>query len=94
MQVENIPTWLADAWDITEGAAQMVLSISVILLVMLPTFYLARGKRAVAIELVLLFLCECLLVGIGWLPFWVLIATVCVLALAVATLGTNAVVGD
>jgi hypothetical protein len=45
------------------------------------------------IELVMLFLSMSLLVGIGWLPFWILIATVAVLALAIASLGTKVVTG-
>ena len=42
---------------------------------------------------VMLFLTEAFLVGIGWLPFWLLIATVAVLAFGVASLGTSAVTG-
>jgi hypothetical protein len=40
-----------------------------------------------------MFLVELLLVGITWLPFWVLIATVAVMAIAIALLGTNVVMG-
>lgn len=91
--VEDIPTWFSDYMDISLEAGQIILSVFVILAVLLPTMYLARGTRAITIEIVLLFLTESLLVGIGWLPFWILIATVAVLALAVATLGTRVVVG-
>ena len=78
---------------ISLAAAQVILSIVVILAVLLPTMYLARGTRAITIEIVMLFLCECLLVGIGWLPFWILIATVAVLAFAIASFGTKLVTG-
>lgn len=91
--IEDIPTWLSAALDISLEASQMILSIVVILAVLLPTMYLARGVRALTIEVVMLFLSECLLVGIGWLPFWILITTIAVVALAVATLGTKLVVG-
>jgi len=91
--LESIPTWFSDTMSISLEAAQMILSLAVILAILLPTMYLARGTRAVMIEVVMLFLSMSLLVGIGWLPFWILIATVAVLALAVASLGTKVVTG-
>ena len=91
--LEDIPSLVADAWGITEASAQVLLSIVVILSVLLPVMYLARGKRALTIEIVMIFLVECLLVGIGWLPFWILIATVAVMAVGIAYLGTAVVVG-
>ena len=91
--LEDIPAYFADFMGISLAAAQVILSIVVILSVILPTMYLARGNRAITIEIVMLFLCECLLVGIGWLPFWVLIATVAVLGFAIASFGTKLVTG-
>jgi len=93
MQLESVPTWLSDYWGISLEAAQAMLSIAVILAVLLPVMYFARGERAVTIEIVMLFLAESLLVGIGWLPFWIMIATVAVMAVAIALLGTRTVVG-
>ncbi len=91
--LEDIPTWFSDTMNISLEAAQMILSVAVILAILLPTMYLARGTRAITVELVMLFIGEVLLVGIGWLPFWVLIATLAVLALAIASLGTKVVTG-
>jgi len=91
--LESIPTWFSDTMDITLEAAQIILSVAVILAVLLPTMYLSRGTKSTTIELIMFFLMESLLVGIGWLPFWVLIATVAVLALAIASLGTKVVTG-
>ena len=93
MSLESIPTYFSDFMDITLEAAQAILSIVVILAVLLPTLYLARGNKSTIIEIVMLFLTEAFLVGIGWLPFWLLIATVAVMALAVASLGTKVVTG-
>lgn len=94
MQValEDIPALLADALGISEATAQVLLSVIVILALLLPTMYLARG-RAITIQLVMIFLAECLLIGMGWLPYWLLIATIAVMAIAVALLGTRVVVG-
>lgn len=94
MSLESIPTYFSDFMGITLEAAQVILSIVVILAVLLPTMYLSRGTRAITIEIVMLFLCECFLVGIGWMPFWILIATIAVMAMAIAMLGTRVVTGD
>ncbi len=93
MSLEDIPTYFSDFMVISLEAAQAILSIVVILAVLLPTMYLSRGSRSVTIEIVMLVLTESFLVGIGWLPFWLLIATVAVLAFGIATLGTKAVTG-
>lgn len=69
------------------------MSIAVILAVVLPIMLLSKGEKSTFITSVLLFLVEALLVGIGWLPFWILIATVAVMAVAIALLGTRVVTG-
>ncbi len=94
MSLEDIPTWFADTMDITLAAAQALLSIVVLLTVLLPTMYLSRGSKSTTIELVMLFLVISMLVGIGWLPFWLLIASVSVAAMGVAFLGSKLVTGD
>ena len=91
--LESIPTWFADTWDISLEAAQVLLSIVVLFAVLLPVMYFARGSRAIAIEFIVFFLTEALLIGIGWLPFWIMIATVAVMAIAVAMIGTKVVTG-
>ena len=93
MSLESIPTWFSSTMDISLEAAQMILSVTIILAVLLPTMYLTRGTKSTTIILIMFFLVESLLVGIGWLPFWILIATVAVLALAIASLGTKGVTG-
>lgn len=94
MQVESIPADLADIWGITEASAQVILSIVVIFAVLLPVMYLSKGRNTVLLLLIVTFLSECLLVGLGWLPFWILIATVALMALGVATIGTSIIFGD
>lgn len=93
MSLEDIPAYFADFTGINLGSAQIILSVIVLFTLLLPTMYLAQGSRALSIEIVVLFLGECLLVGIGWLPFWILIATIAIMAVAVALLGTKVVVG-
>lgn len=93
MQITDIPSWLAGAWSISEAVAQVILSLTVLLAVMLPVFLATRGRNAVTVHLFFFFLTECFLAGVGWMPFWILIATVCVMALAAASVGTKAVTG-
>ena len=93
LSLEDIPADLATFFGINELSAQVILSIMVIFTVLLPTMILTKGK-APTIYLMVFFLAECLLVGIGWLNFWILIATVVLMAFGVATLGAGGVLGD
>ena len=94
MSLEDIPSAFADAVGINEGTAQVILSIVVIFTLLLPTMVLARGKNATTIYLIMLLLAECLLVGLGWMPFWILIATVAMMAVAIAMFGAKVVTGE
>ncbi len=94
MSLEDIPTAFADAVGINEGTAQVILSIIVIFALLLPTMLLARGKNATTIYLIMFLLAECLLVGLGWMPFWILIATVCIMAIGIASITTGIVTGE
>ena len=93
MSLEDIPSAFADAVGINEGTAQVIISIVVIFTLLLPAMLLARGKNATMIYLIMLLMAECLLVGLGWMPFWILIATVCMMAMGVAVVGTDGVLG-
>ena len=94
MGLEDIPSALADFFTITEATAQVLLSIAVIFAILLPTMILARGKNATLISLAMLLLAECLLVGLGWMPFWILIATVALMAFGVAVVGSEGITGS
>ncbi len=92
--LESIPVWFADAMGLNLATAQVLLSVVVILAVLLPTMYLSRGSKSITIELIMAFLSMSMLVGIGWLPFWILISCVAVFALAIAFLGAGVVTGE
>ena len=89
--VESIPTWLATAWNISLESAQVILSIAVIFAVLFPVMLLARGRGGMTLYLLTFFLTEALLIGIGWLPYWVMVGTIAVTAIAIALLGTRTV---
>jgi len=87
MSLEDIPSYFADATGINEGVAQVILSVIVIFTILLPTMLLARGKNATLIYLMMTLLATVLLVGLGWIPFWILIGMVCMMAVGIALLG-------
>lgn len=93
MSLESIPTWFSDFSEISLEAAQVLLSMVVILAVLIPIMYLSRNNKGNLPTILMFFLTEAFLVGIGWMPFWILIATVAVMAIAVAYLGTSVVTG-
>ena len=94
MSLEDIPSAFADFVGINEGTAQIILSIVVIFTFLLPTMLLAKGKNVTTIYLIMIFLATCLLLGLGWAPFWILIGMVGMMAIAIAFLGAKVVSGD
>jgi hypothetical protein len=89
MSLEDIPSYFADFTGINEGTAQVILSSIIIFTFLCPYLILARKEASPMISLILVFLAECLLVGIGWLPFWILIMSALMCAFAVAFLGSK-----
>jgi len=94
MQVTEIPELLGDYLGVPTATAQVILSLVVFLMVLLPVMLLSRGKKSITVELVTIFLAECALVGIGWLPFWVLVMTAIIVALLWSKLGADLIGGD
>ena len=92
MSLEDIPQVFADSVGINLLSAQVILSITVIFALLLPTMILTKGK-APTIYLMVFLLVECLLVGIGWLNFWILIITVVVLVIGMAKESAGLVTG-
>ena len=93
MSLEDIPSYFADATGINEITAQLLLSLVVIFTLLLPTMYLARGKNAVTIWLIVVFLGECVVLGLGWLPFWIMIMTIAITVLGMAITTSKAIGG-
>jgi len=78
--LEDIPTWFSDYFDISLEAGQIILSLIVILMFLLPVLLATKG-RGFLIPALTFFLTEALLVGIGWLSPWIMVATLCIVAL-------------
>ena len=93
MSFEDVPSAFADYLGINEITGQLFLSLVVIFTLLLPTMYLAKGKNALSIWLIVTFLGECIVLGLGWLPFWIMIMTIAMTALAIAIIGAKAIGG-
>ena len=93
MTLEDWPAGLATYFGINETTAQLLLSLVVICTFLFPVMLLSRGRNAPLIWLVTIFLAECVVLGLGWLPFWIMIATVALMAVAIAFLGSKTVTG-
>jgi cyanate permease len=94
LSLEDVPSYFAIYTGINETTAQLLLSLVVIFSILVPTMILSRGKNAVTIWLIAVFLGECIVLGLGWLPFWVMIMTIAVTALGIAFLGGKLSGGD
>lgn len=92
--LEDIPAALASVTGMSEAAAQVMLSVVMVLAALLPVMYLSRGKKGTTLEVVTIFLMLTLLVGIGWAPFWLLIMACMVVAFVAASFGTDAITGS
>lgn len=93
MSLEDIPLTFADYFGINDGTAKVILSIVVIFAILLPYLIMAHKSPSPMVSLILVFLGECLLVGIGWLDFWVLIGTIVMMSMSVAFI-SKGIVGD
>lgn len=93
--LEDIPTLFSTAWGIDLVSAQLIISTFVILALVLPILVLRAGSKAPSfnIEIILGFIGMSLCVGLGWLPIWILIVSIVLVAIASALLGTEVVFG-
>ena len=92
MSLEDIPSQFADYFGITEATAQVILSVVIMFAILLPALYLSRANKT--ISLISIFFSLAICVGLGWLPFWMIIMVVAMVAMAIALLGSRAVTGS
>lgn len=93
MGLTEIPSQFAEYFVINETTAQLILSIAVIMTLLLPVMYLTRDKNAPMIWLIVLFFGECIVLGLGWAPFFIMIMTIALTAFGIAALSAKGVTG-
>jgi len=94
MSVTDIPSYFAGITGINETTAQLILSIFVIFLLLLPYIIIMKGNPNPMVSLMVVFIGLSIALGLGWAPFWLLIMMIVILAAGVAYLGTRGVTGD
>jgi len=93
MSFTDVPSYFATATGMNETASQIILSIFVIFLILLPYIILTKGKPSPFISLILVFMGESLTLALGWSPFWIMIMFLALTAAGVAVLGAKGVTG-
>jgi len=93
MDITDIPSYFADITGMNETTAQLILSIFIIFLLLLPYIILVKGHPNPIVSLMLIFIGLSIALGLGWAPFWIMIMMIVVLVAGVAYLGTRGVTG-
>lgn len=92
MSLEDVPEYLSDFLGMNEGTAQVLIGIIVMFTFVIPVMIVAKGKHQMPI-LITMFLALGFLTGIGWFPFWFLIAAVVMLVVGLANGGSKMIFG-
>lgn len=94
MSMTEIPSAVATYFGIDVISAQLILSIIIILLLLVPAMILSNGKNAPVVWLLMIFFGYIIALSLGWAPFWVLVMIIALVAMGIAFLGTKAVTGE
>ena len=93
MSITDIPSYFAVLTGMNETTAQLLLSVFIIFLFLLPYIVLTKGQPNPIVSLMLIFIGLSIALGLGWAPFWIMIMMIVVLVAGVAYLGTKGVTG-
>ena len=93
MSITDIPAYFSEITGMNETTAQLILSIFIVFLLLLPYIILTRGNPNPIVSLMLVFIGLSIALGLGWAPFWIMIMMIVVLVAGVAMLGTKGVTG-
>ena len=93
MSITDIPAYFSEITGMNETTAQLLLSIFIVFLLLLPYIILTRGNPNPIVSIMLVFIGLSIALGLGWAPFWIMIMMIVVLVAGVAMLGTKGVTG-
>jgi len=93
MSITDIPAYFSEITGMNETTAQLILSIFIVFLLLLPYIILTRGNPNPIVSLMLVFIGLSIALGLGWAPFWIMIMMIVVLVAGVAMIGTKGVTG-
>ena len=92
--LEDIPSWLSTAWGIDLISAQVILSMFVIAACVIPFIILRKERSNFTIEVVFMFIGMALCVALGWLPLWIMVMSIIIVAIVGAILGGGLIAGE
>lgn len=79
-EVSDVPSYLDEQLGCGEFVGGLIASVVLLCIVMLPTMYLTKGK-AYSLYIIFGLLVLAPLVGLGWLPVWLYIIIILLIAL-------------
>ena len=93
MDITAVPSQMAEYLGTNITTAQLIISTAVILAILVPVMILSRGKNAVTVWIICIFLGEAIVLGLGWAPFWLMIMTIMLTALGWAFFTSRGMTG-
>jgi len=93
MSITDIPAYFSEIMGMNETTAQLILSIFIVFLLLLPYIILTRGNPNPIVSLMLVFIGLSIALGLGWAPFWIMIMMLVILVAGVAFVGTKGATG-
>jgi len=93
MSITDIPAYFSEITGMNETTAQLILSIFIVFLLLLPYIILTRGNPNPIVSLMLVFIGLSIALGLGWAPFWIMIMMLVILVAGVAFVGTKGATG-
>ena len=91
MSLEDVPTYMGTALGIDPVVASLLLTVSIIMALIIPTAIATKNQTTLFI---MLFIGMSISVGLGWLPAWFEIIAVVIIAMGFARNGSNLISGD
>ena len=93
MTITDIPSYFAGITGMNETTVQLILSVFIIFLLLLPYIILTKGEPNAIVSLMLVFIGLSIALGLGWAPFWIMLMMIVILIAGVAYLGSKGVTG-
>ena len=93
MTITDIPSYFAGITGMNETTAQLILSVFVIFILLLPYVIVTKGEPNPLVSLMLVFIGLSIALGLGWAPFWIMLMMIVILVAGVAYLGAKGVTG-
>jgi len=93
MDITDIPSYFSGITGMNETTAQLILSVFLIFLILLPYVIITKGEPNPIVSIMLVFIALSIALGLGWAPFWIMIMMIVIFASGMAYLGSKVMTG-